>query len=464
MMRTTMFWLLGLVAVLHAAAPAAHGQASFRPRFSAQDPFAVPVGPDAGRQALALADLNGDQRPDLVAIAPGDDQVAVRLNDGSGGFGAATLYDLLITPTAVAVADVGSPFDAPAAGAPDGVPDLLVGGDLGELQILPGTGGGAFADDGDALELDETFEIVGLAAGEFDAAAGVDVALLDVDGVLVLCNAAGALAPCGAGGLIAVGADPTEIVSGEFNGDARADLAVLDRTDQRVWPLLGNADGTFMSGSAVNVAGEASSGVAVDVSVARMNDDALDDLVVVNYSDDFQFLGVTLLGTARGVFRGLAFVADFQASSLAVADFDAGDDGASDVIAGYADGGLTVNIGDGTGALADPFIPVGSNTVGTVALLLTGDLNGDAAPDLVAMHDAGDNARVLLNVTAPFCAGDCNANGNVSIDELMRGVNILLGEADPRDCIALDVDGNLMVTVNELVGAVNGALEGCPAS
>ena len=46
----------------------------------------------------------------------------------------------------------------------------------------------------------------------------------------------------------------------------------------------------------------------------------------------------------------------------------------------------------------------------------------------------------------------------------LHPLNILLGEADPRDCIALDVDGNLTVTVDELVRAVNGALEGCPAS
>ena len=463
MTRMTKLGVVVAMGALVGLAPSAHGQASFRPRFTAQAPIPAAVGPAAGRQAMALADVNADQRPDLVAIAPDDDQVAVRLNDGSGGFAAATSVDLQLTPTAVAVADVTSPFGGAAAGAPDGVPDLLIGGDLGELQILPGLGGGAF-EDADAMDLDETFEIVGLAVGDFDGTAGADVAVLDVDGVMVLCNAAGVLAPCGTGGLLAVGDDPIEIVSGEFTGDGRADLAVLDRVDQRVWPLLGSGDGNFTPGTAVNVAGEASSGESVDLAVARMNDDALDDLVVVNYSDDFQFLGVTLLGTARGVFRSLAFVADFQASSLAVADFDGGDEGAADVIAGYADGGLTVNIGDGTGSLADPFIPVGSNTVGAVALLLAGDLNGDAAPDLVALHDGGDSVRVLLNATAPFCAGDCNANGTVTIEELTRGVNILLGEADPRDCIALDVDGNQMVTVDELVRAVNGALEGCPAS
>ena len=111
---------LGVVVVAVGAlvglAPSAHGQASFRPRFTAQAPIPVAVGLAAGRQAMALADLNADQRPDLVAIAPDDDQVAVRLNDGSGGFAAATSVDLQLTPTAVAVADVTSPFGGAASG------------------------------------------------------------------------------------------------------------------------------------------------------------------------------------------------------------------------------------------------------------------------------------------------------------------------------------------------------------
>ena len=98
------------------------------------------------------------------------------------------------------------------------------------------------------------------------------------------------------------------------------------------------------------------------------------------------------------------------------------------------------------------------------AWVVAGDLDGDGAPDLVLAHSGGASARVLLNVTAPYCVGDCNANGAVTIEELMRGVNIVLGESDPRDCIALDADGSLTVTVNELVAAVNGSLEGCPTN
>jgi hypothetical protein len=65
----------------------------------------------------------------------------------------------------------------------------------------------------------------------------------------------------------------------------------------------------------------------------------------------------------------------------------------------------------------------------------------------------------------PFvCAGDCDGNGTVSIDELVRAVNIAL-EAQALDrCPAADADGSGRVTVEELLQAVNAALAGCGAS
>ncbi len=59
------------------------------------------------------------------------------------------------------------------------------------------------------------------------------------------------------------------------------------------------------------------------------------------------------------------------------------------------------------------------------------------------------------------CAGDCNQNGAVSVDELVVGVNINLKRTVAGVCPAMDRDANGTVAVGELIAAVNNSLWGC---
>lgn len=60
------------------------------------------------------------------------------------------------------------------------------------------------------------------------------------------------------------------------------------------------------------------------------------------------------------------------------------------------------------------------------------------------------------------CAGDCNGDSAVGIDELVRGVDLLLGRMPLLECTALDTSPDGIVTIDELVFAVDTALAGCP--
>jgi len=60
------------------------------------------------------------------------------------------------------------------------------------------------------------------------------------------------------------------------------------------------------------------------------------------------------------------------------------------------------------------------------------------------------------------CVGDCDDNGKVTIDELIRGVNISLEKQGISVCSAMDGNGNDLVAINELIQAVNSSLNGCP--
>ena len=63
---------------------------------------------------------------------------------------------------------------------------------------------------------------------------------------------------------------------------------------------------------------------------------------------------------------------------------------------------------------------------------------------------------------ARACTGDCDGGGTVTIDELILGINIALGNAQVGTCPTLC--GDAVLDISCLVGAVNHALEGCPAT
>ncbi|MBX3023927.1 histidine phosphatase family protein [bacterium] len=62
------------------------------------------------------------------------------------------------------------------------------------------------------------------------------------------------------------------------------------------------------------------------------------------------------------------------------------------------------------------------------------------------------------------CAGDCDGDQRVTVDELVRGVNIALGQQAPESCSAFDRNGDGQVTVDELLAAVAAAIGGCSAT
>ncbi|HXQ24059.1 MAG TPA: CARDB domain-containing protein [Candidatus Acidoferrales bacterium] len=73
---------------------------------------------------------------------------------------------------------------------------------------------------------------------------------------------------------------------------------------------------------------------------------------------------------------------------------------------------------------------------------------------------ASNEAQVAS--TAPPCVGDCDQSGAVTVDELLTGVDIALGELSVDRCAAFDADRDGRVTVDEILAAVNNALTGCP--
>jgi hypothetical protein len=68
---------------------------------------------------------------------------------------------------------------------------------------------------------------------------------------------------------------------------------------------------------------------------------------------------------------------------------------------------------------------------------------------------------LLAPATGEECGGDCNGDGSVTVDEVVVGVNIALGNVAMSACPSADSDHDGNVTVDEVVGAVTHALAGC---
>jgi len=87
-----------------------------------------------------------------------------------------------------------------------------------------------------------------------------------------------------------------------------------------------------------------------------------------------------------------------------------------------------------------------------------------------ALGSDADGAAVPLACVAGSvsvsraCPGDCDGDGQVTIDELLTGVNVILGTTGVVQCPSFDADFDDAVTVDELVTGVLDALNGCPGA
>jgi len=86
------------------------------------------------------------------------------------------------------------------------------------------------------------------------------------------------------------------------------------------------------------------------------------------------------------------------------------------------------------------------------------DAATNAIIDAIPIPYAGSVA--LVNT----CAGDCDANGQVTVAEIIRSVNVALGQTALQACPTVDRNGDGRVTVDELVRSVQTALNGCGAA
>jgi FG-GAP-like repeat len=379
-----------------------------------QGPADYPVTDDSLLGAVAVADFNGDGKPDLAELAmnfsgPLFPTLAVNIFQGQGdgrfvaGASAAVGMISFYTPPLVA-----GDFNH------DGNADLVTTSCLDQgcttsgLAVLLGNGNGTFQ----PPLLSTTLTIRAMAAGDLNGDGKLDLVGVTntcTPGAMV-CNHGfvNVLLGNGDGTFQApvnypfVGAVSDSVTLGDFNLDGVLDVAVANNncTDPdcpmgTLSVFLGNGDGTLQT--AVNY----SSGDfgTTSVTAADFNGDGKLDLAVANSGQCFgcgiSSIGI-LLGKGDGSFQSAAtfsspdLLLSGMVTSLTAADFDL--DGKLDL----ALSSRNIMLGNGDGTFQDSRSYKPGNTFGVSEVVA--DLNGDGKPDLAVTTTSF--LTVLLNISA----------------------------------------------------------------
>jgi len=211
--------------------------------------------------------------------------------------------------------------------------------------------------------------------------------------------------------LYSVGASPRAVVTGDFNGDGRLELAVANQASNTVSVLTGNGDGTFQAPQTFTTGTGPQS-----LAVGDFNGDGRLDLVTVNSRDVS-----VLLGIGNGTFqpaRSIVLPGEFPpgytgTTALPQAPFspavaDVNGDGKLDLaISGstswtnsstHVDAYVNVLLGNGDGSFTPKAVyHLANNSLNTInnpPALGLGDFNGDRKPDVVTVSTGGDGVSV----------------------------------------------------------------------
>lgn len=179
--------------------------------------------------SIAVGDLDGDDKPDLVIPMQDRDSVWVVLGDGLGGFVERSDFPTGDGPSSVAIGDLNN----------DDLPDLAVVSKVGRtVSIFLGDGTGGFdAGDDFATGADPLSPVISDLNGDDE----LDVAVAnnaDSTVSVLLGNGDGSL---GNRNDFVVGEEPTVLVIDDLNDDGEPDLAVTNWTDNTISVLLNNS-------------------------------------------------------------------------------------------------------------------------------------------------------------------------------------------------------------------------------
>jgi len=220
------------------------------------------------------------------------------------------------------------------------------------------------------------------------------------------------------------------VVSGDFNGDGKLDLATANYSAGTISVLLGNGAGSFGAASTFTVGTNPYS-----ITKGDFDKNGIVDLAVANYTSNNVSV---LLGIGTGNFSAVVnYATGAGANSVVSADFN-GDGNPDLAVANYTANNITRLLGTGSGTFNTPVnFAVGTSPQG----MCVGDFNGDGKKDLAAANYGSNNTSVLIgngsgNFSAAVsyatntqsesvCNGDFDGDGDADLAVANFGANTI---------------------------------------
>jgi hypothetical protein len=410
---------------LHLAVFRNLGNLSFSP------PTIYPAG--GGPTRLLALDIGSDGRPDLVEAAPGDSfagHLVVLRNLGNGTFGSPVRIEAGPQPYGVAVADMNGDRRVDLIGANRG---------SGTGTIDPQMSDGTFAAPpiyeaaADLLPIDT-------ATGDFDGDGHPDMALSELDYTSQAQDVVAIMHNDGRGHFAlqqqlpsGTDAHAKSVIAADLNGDGKDDLAwtpeIFNVANYPLEVALNTGNGTFAQPVSYPL-GTCGTG---EVTAGDVNGDGHLDLIVANdrggpgVCEGYGRTVRVVLGNGNGTFAPDFGVQIGMLTEMAVAA-DVNGDGRADIV---SSGALThVALALPGGGFA---APVTYQARGTE--LAAADMNGDGHPDIVTADGSTAALYVLRNSgTGSFTVQRYQGE---EVNGLMNGQALAIGDIN-RDGL-LDV-------------------------
>ena len=382
--------------VLVGAKPAWAESRSFEP--APNSPFTVGSTPTI----VTNADFDGDGKVDLATSNFDSDDVSVLMGNGDGSFQAKQDFPAGDGPSSVNSTDFNK----------DGIADLAVSNqNSSKVSVLLGKDDGTGKGDG-TFQTPVDFPVGSIpssvASADFNGDDKADLAVSNYGQHTVsvlLGKGDGTFQDKQDYGVGVAGVNPNEVITADFNGDGKIDLATanigteLARALGGVAVLLGNGDGTF------NAASKAmTQAFNTSVASADFNGDGKKDLVATGPVCCALGAVSVALGNGDGTFQAKQEfrVGNGHTSPNSVASVDFDKDGDQDLAVSNGANSVSLLWGSNNGSFSQPSqeFPAGGGS----PFVIGTDFNADSFADLAVANQTNqtsDNVSVLLNTPIP---------------------------------------------------------------